>query len=259
MKILHLDIELAPNLATVWSIWQQNIGLSQLHDTSRMLCFAAKWHGEEQVIISSEWKEGREDMLSILHELLDEADTVVHYNGKRFDIPHINREFLEANMPPPNPYHQVDLMQVVKKSFRFVSNKLDHVASELGLGNKMEHEGHTLWLKCMGFGDYTEKERKAARNIMEEYNVQDVVLLEDLYNRILPWIKSHPNHALFIEGDDMVCPNCGSTHVTKNGVETTKLMAYQRYRCQDCRTPLRGRTNVLSANKRKSIITQSKL
>jgi len=259
MRILLLDIELAPNLATVWSIWNQNIGLTQLHDTSRMLSYSAKWHTADTYFFGSEWTNGRDEMLSSLHSLLNEADAVVHYNGKRFDMPHINREFLEAGFLPPNPYHQVDLMLVVKKTFRFVSNKLDHVLTELGLTNKMFHEGHELWLKCMGFGDYTDKQRKDARKVMEEYNIQDVYSLEELYNKLLPWIKSHPNHALYVDHDRPVCPNCGSDHIIKNGVETTKLMAYQRYRCKSCGTPIRGRNTVLPLNKRKLILTQSKL
>ncbi len=37
----------------------------------------------------------------------------------------------------------------------------------------------------------------AAWKVMEKYNKQDVLLLEKVYDRLLPWIKSHPNHHLF--------------------------------------------------------------
>jgi len=252
MKKLLIDIELAPNLATVWGIWNQNIGINQLHDTARILCFAAKWHGEEEVFFMSEYADGRKKMLSAIYQLLEEADSVIHYNGRKFDIPHLNREFLEENWMPPDPYHQIDLLQTVKKKFRFVSNKLDHISQELGIGSKIEHEGHQLWLDCMA-GDPKAWEK------METYNIQDVWLVEELYDRILPWISDHPNHALYVEGDDMVCPNCGGTHINKKGVEHTKTFSYQRYRCVDCGTPLRGRNTILSADKRKNIITQSKL
>jgi chromosome partitioning protein len=33
LKVLLLDIETSPNLAHVWGIWQQNVGLSQLLET----------------------------------------------------------------------------------------------------------------------------------------------------------------------------------------------------------------------------------
>ena len=42
-KILVLDIETAPCLGYFWNIWNTNIGISQIVNTSKMICFAAKW------------------------------------------------------------------------------------------------------------------------------------------------------------------------------------------------------------------------
>jgi len=252
VKKLFLDIELAPNLATVWGIWNQNIGINQLHETARMLCFAAKWEGSPKVIFYSEYKHGREKMLEALWELLNEADAVIHYNGRKFDVPHINREFLEDEYLPPDPYQQIDLLKTVKKEFRFVSNKLNHVTQELGIGKKIEHEGHQLWLDCMDG-----KPKAWAK--MEKYNKQDVVLLEELYAWLRPWIKDHPNHALFTDMKKPTCTNCGSTNVVKKGLAHTNTMSYQRYRCNDCGTPLRGRVNVLKNEQRENVLTQEKI
>ena len=41
-KILLLDIEMAPNVAHVWGIWDQNIGINQLQESSYVMCYAAK-------------------------------------------------------------------------------------------------------------------------------------------------------------------------------------------------------------------------
>jgi len=252
MKILHLDIETAPNVAHVWGLWQQNVGLAQLMESGYTMCWAAKWHGEKQMFSQSIHFDGEKDMLESMHALLDSADAVVHYNGKKFDMPTLNKEFIKAGMTPPDPYHQIDLLQVAKKRFRFASNKLDHVANELGLGQKVKHVGHEMWVRCMN-GD-----EEAWQNMIA-YNKQDVLLLELLYNRMLPWIQNHPNHALYVESDSPVCPNCGSTEVKKKGVETTKLMQYQRYKCKGCGTPLRGRTMIMDREARKNVITQSRL
>ena len=84
-------------------------------------------------------------MLEGIHSLLDEADAVCHYNGTKFDMPTLNKEFLVHRMTPPPPMKQIDLLRVVKSQFRFPSNKLDYVAQRLGLGKKKDHEGHTLW------------------------------------------------------------------------------------------------------------------
>lgn len=252
MKILLWDAELAPNLATVWSIWNQNIGINQLLETSRLMCFAAKWLGKKEIIFDSEYKSSHKEMVEKLWELLDEADAVVTYNGDKFDRGVINREFLLYGMEPPSPYHSIDLLRVVKKRFRFVSNKLDHVCQELGLGKKVEHEGHQLWLDCMN------KKAKAWKK-METYNKQDVKLLELLYYRLLPWIQNHPNWALYLDTDRPVCPNCGSKHVVKKGTETTLTMRYERFKCKPCGTPIRGRTSIVEKEEKKNILTQSKL
>lgn len=252
MNILALDIEVAPNLATVWGIFKQNIGINQLLETSYILCYSARWldEGEDRIIYDSVEKTDKKKMLTKLHNLLSKADAVVHYNGSNFDMPMINREFLLNGFPPPRPYKNIDLLQVVRKKFRFVSNKLDHVARELGIGTKVETGGHELWLDCMN-GD------KAAWAKMEEYNKQDVHLLVDLYKHILPWIDNHPNHALDNHLDDtMVCPNCGGIHLVKRGMAHMKTQSYQRYHCSECGTWSRGRYTALSKEKSRSILTQ---
>ena len=94
MKILLLDIETAPNTAYVWGLWKQNISISQIVDSSSMLCWAAKWLDSPEVMFSSILM-GKKGMLKEIHKLLDQADAVVHYNGSRFDIPTLNKEFLD--------------------------------------------------------------------------------------------------------------------------------------------------------------------
>lgn len=253
MNILELDVEVAPNLATVWGIFNQNIAINQLLETSRILCYAAKWYGKKKIIFDSEFMSDHKSMMEGLHELLSEADAVIHYNGDRFDIPTINREFLLYDLPPPDSYHNIDLLKTVRKKFRFTSNKLDHICKELGIGSKVEHTGHQLWLDCMN------RDKKAWK-LMEKYNKQDVVLLEELYNKLIPWIQVHPNHALYLSNEhDIICPKCGSDDIKKNGTETTPTMKYQRYRCNSCRSPLRGRKNLLTPEEREVIITTSKL
>lgn len=258
MKILHIDIETAPNIAYIWGLWNQNINLSHIIQSGYTMCWAAKWHGEKKVYFKSIKvnKSGKikdsKKMLKGIWELLNEADVVVHYNGKKFDIPTLNKEFLIHKMPPPNPYHQIDLLKVARKEFRFTSNKLDYVSQILGLDGKVKHIGFKLWVQCMAGC------KKAWRD-MEKYNKQDVVLLEEVYNKLLPWIKDHPNHALYTDTDRPVCPNCGSESVKKNGIETTKSVKYQRYKCNNCQTPIRGKKSLLTKDKNKVMLTQSKL
>ena len=175
-------------------------------------------------------------MLKQIHDLLNEADAVVHYNGTKFDIPTLNKEFLLYGMEPPAPYKQIDLLRVARNTFKFPSNKLDYVAQALKLGAKTKHTGHELWIKCMNYD-------KEAWKMMEEYNKQDVLLLEKVYNKLKPWIKGHANHSIHSD-NGLICPNCGSTHWHKRGLYYTSTCTYQRYKCNGCNSWFRGTKNI---------------
>ena len=103
MKILLLDIESSPNVAHVWGLWQQNVGINQLMESSYVLCWAAKWLDSDEIIFDSVHQSKPKKMLKGIYDLLDDADAVIHYNGTKFDIPTLNKEFLLHNYAPPSP------------------------------------------------------------------------------------------------------------------------------------------------------------
>jgi hypothetical protein len=227
VRALVLDIETSPNLAHVWGLWQQNVGLSQLLETGQVISFAAKWLDSRKIEYRSDFHDGHDVMVARAHELFDEADAIIHYNGDRFDVPHLNREFLLAGLNPPSPHKNIDLFKTVKARFRFPSNKLQHVATELGLGGKVAHTGHDLWVRCMA-GD------PKAWALFKRYNVQDVALTEALYYRLLPWTVGHPHRGLIDGAGAESCGKCGGTHLTRRGFDHTATGRYQRLQCQDC-------------------------
>lgn len=230
-KVLFIDIETRPNLGYFWRLYDENIGINQLVDEHQLLCFAAKWLGERKIEFYSEKEHGRVRMVHEAHRLLDEADVVIHWNGQKFDIPHLNREFVLNGLNPPSSFKQLDLLLTARSRFKFASNKLQHISTALGLEGKFEHEGFDLWVKCMAGED-------KAWKTMKKYNKQDVVLLEQIYEKILPWIKGHPNVPLY-RGEGK-CPHCGSNNITHVGETYTNLRSYHRYQCQDCGTWMRG-------------------
>ena len=232
MKLLFLDIETSPNLVDTWGIWQQNVAISQIHVASYSLCWAASWQDSSEIV----YHRNNKSTLKVLWKMLDEADVVVHYNGKKFDMPHINREFVEAGLPPPSPYRQIDLLQVVRRQFKFVSNKLDYVAPKLGCGKKIKHPGHSLWVRVLA-GD------EKAWCLMERYNRGDVKLLKRLYKRLMPWIPRHPNR-MVVDAKKACCPACGSNRMEKRGTYHTNACEYQRYRCNSCFSWSRGSVNM---------------
>ena len=239
MRILLLDIETAPNIAHVWGLWNVNVSINQLQASSYVMCVAWKWLGEDEVYFDSVKKTNAKNMLKRIHAAMNEADAIIHYNGNSFDIPTLNKEFLLYKMKPPAPSRQIDLLRTSRSRFRFPSNKLDYVAKKLGLGGKVKHAGHELWVRCLA-------NESAAWKEMENYNKRDVTLLEEVYHRLLPWIKNHPNHNL--HGDTNGCINCGADKLQRRGVSRSATGVFDRYQCQACGKWQRGEKQRAASN-----------
>ena len=240
MKTLLLDIESSPNTAFVWGLFKQNITIDKLIDTSKILCWSARWLGSNETIFDSLYISEPLSMIKHIHSLLEEADVVITYNGNSFDLPILNKEFLLFGLDKPAPYKSIDLYRVGKQQFKFTSHKLDHIAQQLGLGKKKD-TNFQLWIDCMN--DVPEAWKK-----MSDYNVQDVLLLEKLYNKFKSWIKNHANYNLY--GNTLVCPNCGGEHYHKRGTYHTSANEYQRYKCTRCGTWFRSNKTQLKGKER---------
>ena len=253
-KILIIDIETAPLRAYVWSRWKQNVYLDQTISEWFMLTWSAKW------LFSSEVKSARltseealnEDDKRItkeLWELVNEADVLVAHNGNSFDIPKINTRFLLNDLPPTKPFQSIDTKVIAAKQFGFSSNKLDALARYFGFKVKLGTD-FELWDKCLR-GD------EVALSYMEEYNQYDVELLEEVYLKLRPWIKNHPNVGLYMESDIPVCGNCGSSHLHEEGEYFTQVGRYKTYRCE-CGALSRVRTSNVPKKKRDVLLTNLK-
>jgi hypothetical protein len=232
LKTLTLDIEMAPNIVHRWQLYgNDSTALSQLIVPQELMCVAYKWYGEDpQFVMAPSFQHFMpdEDELVYLYEAVNEADCLITYNGKKFDLPRLNTAFKEAGFTAPKPYAHIDLYQVIRKEFGNASNKLDYLTNRwLGHG-KVTHEGHDLWVKCM-MGD-PEAWRK-----MREYNLGDAVITEELYDDIKGWIPSHPNILLYDENPEIKgCPKCGSGHFQSRGARRLATGVYNQYQCQSC-------------------------
>jgi DNA polymerase elongation subunit (family B) len=226
LRVLLLDIETAPNTVYVWGFREQDISLDQIIDSSYIMCWSAKWLNEPEIHFERTMHKNRSSkgMLRHIHGLMECADMIVTYNGNRFDIPTLNKEFLLHGIPMPAPTKQMDLYPIAKRRFRFPSHKMDYLAQQLGIGGKTKHEGFQLWVKCM----HNEPE---AWKTMEAYNRNDVVILEGIYNRLLPWL---PNQGHAVRNGILCCPNCGSTKYQQRGYQYSQVAQYVRFQCLEC-------------------------
>ena len=224
-RLLLLDIETSPSIVYTFDMFQTNISSEKVIEPSTVLCWAAKWYGEKKVFYRSVFHHTKEDVMQGAHDLLAEADILIHYNGRKFDIPHLNREFLLSGLTPPAPAKQIDLYQAIKRQFNFTHNGLGYVCRQLGLATKMPNEGIELWIKCM-HGD------KDAWATMRAYNIHDVEIMEPLYKRLLPWIPSHPSIAALV--GERVCPGCGSDNLVPRRSCVTTVSRFPMLFCLDC-------------------------
>lgn len=224
-SILTLDIETSPNIAAAFGVWNQNLRPENIIHPSRILMVGYKWYGHKTAQVLSERTLSHDELVRQSWQLVDQADILVHYNGIKFDVRHMRREWLLAGLAPPSPFKQVDLLRVVRKQFAFNHNKLDAIAKETGVGAKIEHSGLRLWLACL------EGDERAFRD-MERYCKRDVLITEGEYDRLRPWITAHPH---ITTTDELRCNKCGSPDLEPLPKEYRAVVnAYRQYRCQSC-------------------------
>lgn len=235
-KILTLDIETSPMKVWTFSLFKPFIAINQIIEPTRVISWAAKWYDGERMMFMSEYHHGAEAMLRRMHELLCEADIVVHFNGDSFDVPHLRREFKQLGLPPFSPFQTVDLYKVAKRTMYFPSYKLDHIAQALSVGAKIAHSGFQLWIECLTDSPADDPNRqKRAWALMRKYNKGDVTVTEDLYTEVRPYIPNHPHLGLFTDDpSEDRCDACGGTDLVREGYAFTKLAKYPRFHCRDC-------------------------
>lgn len=250
-KILFIDIETSPTKAYVWKMWKENIGMNQVVEGSFIMCFCAKWLGDDKIIYSETRTENDKHITEQMINLLDQADIIVAHNADRFDVPKINTSAIKHGINPPSPYKVVDTLRMAKKHFKFERNTLAYLADYLGCAPKLTHgkfAGFELWKECL------EGNEEAWAEMME-YNIQDVHTLEEVYIKLRPWMKEHPNVAINEESESILCSKCGSPNLLLNGHTVTDISKFKLFRCKDCGGYSRSRVTEYPKMIRKDLLT----
>lgn len=232
IKILTLDIETSPAIAYTWAKNMYETDLTEIIEPGKIICFSAKWlNGKKQtkaICDYSGYKSGKIDDKQICVDIckfLDCADVVVTQNGVAFDTKYVTARCVANDILPPSPFKNIDTYTEAKKLLKLPSHSLNEMAKYFNIGKKMEHEGFSLWKKCIS-GD------SKAWNRMKKYNAQDVELTEKLYLKLRPFMKNHPNLNYYSGKKD--CPKCGSSTVHLRGFAVNSSGKFQRAQCQNC-------------------------
>ncbi len=233
-RTLIYDIETSAIVAHVWGIWQTN-AVRVVEDWD-IICFAYKWLGDKKTHFVAQWDfddfkpnvRNDKQVVQKLWELFNEADIVIAHNGRAFDEKKSQARMMIHKMSPPAPYRQIDTKLEVKKVSAHTSNSLSALAKSLELDPKDDAGGYDTWINSMA-GD------KKAQKHFKKYNLQDVDTLEQLYEQVRPWMKTHPQMNV-MTGRPTACPKCGTPDsMTKcMKYQSTNGNRYQYYRCKNC-------------------------
>jgi len=249
-KILIFDIETAPMLVHVWNCGEQRININQIEKDWFILSWSAKWLFDSEVIhdvVTGKEARNRNDKRIVKHlwKLIDEADIIMAHNLMNFDRKKANTRFLKYGLNHPSPYKTIDTLQIARREFKVSSNKLDYLCKFLGL-NVKTGTGFDLWKECMNGN-------KESLKKMDRYCQNDVKILEELYLKLRPYIHGHPNCGLYMDTDDIVCPNCGSNDLRWGNIYRTGASRYKVARCE-CGAMVRNKTSMTNRTNGRSLI-----
>jgi uncharacterized protein YprB with RNaseH-like and TPR domain len=200
-------------------------------DWATLRCIGWKWYGDPAVHVPSlmdyrGWNRDVTDdrkLLADFHKVLMEADMLVTYFGKGFDLKMIQSKFLEYDLPVLPSIPHVDLFFTVKSNMTLTRKSLDNVSRYLNLENEKSYVSGKIWKRAMAG-------HPESINYVIEHCKADVLVLEELYTKLKPLVRTHPRVAGWEP-----CRTCGSTKLQSRGQALT-ISKGTRYRiqCQDC-------------------------
>lgn len=168
-----------------------------------------------------------------LREAMSQADLIIGHNSDSFDIKKINYKFVKHGLEPLDLPPTVDTLKAARKYLRSSSNSLYYLAKEFGVPMKVDLPKGTMWKA----DDGCEK----SLDVLFKYCKGDIKAGANLYFKLLPYIKNHPNINKTTNGPKTACGSCGSKNVSKNGTRKTRTAVYQRYLCNDCGSSTQGK------------------
>lgn len=236
MKLLFWDVETS-TMELVYQSYELRTRLKYHpidHIKRDWIMLGAAWKYEDEkpkcISVSPQDPLNDFEVIKTLHGVLSDADILCGHNSDAFDYKKFNARSIFYDLPPIMPKQTIDTLKIARKYFKFSSNQLRYIANYLGLDAK---DSSPDWDKCLA-GD------KAALRYMRQYNKQDVIVTEQVYKKLRPFMENHPNMNLYRPIYDTAgnpvdaCPKCGSTDLVRQGFKFTTAGKRQKYQCKAC-------------------------
>lgn len=231
IKRLFFDIETSYNVVKSWRIgYNLNINPEDIIHERAIICMSYKWEGEDKVH-TVYWDENQDDrrVVETFVKIAQEADEMVGHNIDKYDTPFLLTRAIKHGILALPKYNTYDTLKKAKYHFNFNSNKLNYIGQFLGLGEKEKHEGMKMW------DDIILRNDKQALKDMISYCERDVILTEDVYNKLRLYTTKNAHVGSLLSGDKTSCPNCGSHRVSLLKTVVTPTGQVKRImHCEDC-------------------------
>lgn len=229
-KLLFCDVECLPNIGMFFDTYSdRSIPLEFVLEQKSICSIAWKFSDEKEahaLIATVPYSD--KEILECFLPIVEQADYIVWHHGEGFDRKFIEGRLFVNRLPALPPTASIDTYKLAKNKFgrTLNSNSLNHIAKTLGLGEKIKVDA-SLWVKCAKGDD-------EAMKLMAEYNIKDVELLEQVYYKLAPNVKSKINQNMLYDDAICRCKSCGSENIHLKGSELTAATWRYRYQCGDC-------------------------
>jgi uncharacterized protein YprB with RNaseH-like and TPR domain len=217
MNILAWDIEasnLAADFGIVLCVGFKEVGVGK-PEVLNILNYAGK------DLIAKEKK-----LLKDVSAKLLTADVWLYHFGMYYDLPFINTRLLYHNLPilPPN-FSAIDTWKISRNRLKLRNNRLITISEFMGTEDEKNAIKPEQWIRALGG-------HSPSMDYIVEHCRRDVLVLEEVYNRLRPLVLDHPNRGL-VDGRGG-CSVCGEAKLQKRGFHITRTRKYQRYQCLSC-------------------------
>ena len=227
-KILIYDIETTRMKAHVWWTGKQYIRHDQIIDEPKIISITFKWLNNDKIHTLT-WDNTKKCDKKLIKEFLEyynQADIVIGVNNDNFDNRFVNARALKYNFEINTFLRSLDLQKEAKRIFRLPSYSMSYLGKYLDLKiQKGSHAGISMW-QDIQYG--TKEKSKLALKEMIKYNIQDVIVTEELYLRMKKYI-TNVTHLGVLQGENKhTCPNCGNNNISLYKTTITPSGTIQR-------------------------------